>query len=178
LPLEINTAAREFVERRYGELALEGRVSSAEMNDARLKMARMPAGAEMIENPVGAAPAMLLQVGASRIVSLPGVPSELKAIVEGPLQSVLSQIFGRGSYRERELLVECNDESALAPVLRKVASANPEVYIKSRASHFGRDVRFRILISATARSAEQADALIEAASNDLTRSLREAGLSD
>jgi molybdenum cofactor synthesis domain-containing protein len=178
LQIEINPVARDFVERRYQELAREGRVASAEITESRMKMARLPAGAEMIENPVGAAPAMLLKIGDSRIVSLPGVPAELKAIVEGPLQRLLGEVFGRGSYREREVVVECNDESVLAPALRKVAAAHPDVYVKSRASHFGRDVRFRILISASATSAEQADVLIHSASDDLALALREAGISD
>jgi len=112
----------------------------------------------------------------ARIVALPGVPAELKAIVEGPLQSLLKELFGRGSYREREVVVECGDESRLAPALREVVAAHPEVYIKSRASHFGRDVTFRITLSATAESAEAADRLILAASDDLARTFAEAGI--
>ena len=176
LQLDINATARDFVERRYRELAREGRVASGAMNDARLKMARMPEGASAIENPVGAAPASLLRVRNSRIVSLPGVPAELKSIVEGPLQSLLGEVFGRGSYREREITVECNDESSLAPALRKVAAAHPEVYIKSRASEFGRDVRFRILISASATTASEAEAYLQLARDDLMVALREAGI--
>jgi molybdenum cofactor synthesis domain-containing protein len=178
LQLEVNAAARDFVERRYRELAEEGRVASGVMNDARLKMARMPEGASVIENPLGAAPAMSLRVRNSRIVSLPGVPAELKSIVEGPLQSLLGEVFGRGSYRERELTVECNDESVLAPALRKVAAAHPEVYIKSRASRFGRDVRFRILISASAATASEAEALLQLASDDLRLAMREEGINN
>jgi molybdopterin-biosynthesis enzyme MoeA-like protein len=146
------------------------------MNEARLKMARLPEGSRVIENPVGAAPAALIEINDSRIVALPGVPAELKAIIEGPLQSLFAEVFGRGSYREREMTVECGDESALAPALRQVASAHPDVYIKSRASHFGPDVKFRILISASATSAEEADRLIESAASDLTRALSDVGI--
>ncbi|HXG64602.1 MAG TPA: competence/damage-inducible protein A, partial [Blastocatellia bacterium] len=117
--LILHPAARDFVERKYRDLAAAGHVASAEMNEARLKMARLPEGAKMIENPVGAAPAVVIEAQSSRIVSLPGVPKELKAIVEGPLQSFLQEVFGQGSFRERELMVECGDESALAPVLRR-----------------------------------------------------------
>ena len=174
--IEVNAVAREFVERRYRELASQGYVSSADMSDARLKMAHLPEGARPIENPVGAAPAVLVEVGQSRIVSLPGVPAELKAIVEGPLQSMLAGVFGRGAYRESELTVDCGDESQLAPALRRVASLHPEVYIKSRASRFGPNVRFRILISASATSAEKADQMITSAAADLTRTLVDAGI--
>jgi len=176
--LEVNASAQEFVERRYRELASQGYVSSAEMSEARLKMARLPEGARAVENPVGAAPAVVVEVDDARIVSLPGVPAELKAIVEGPLQDLLARTFGRGSYREREITVGCGDESELAPALRRVAFLHPEVYIKSRASRFGPDVLFRIVISASAASAEEASRLIASAASDLTRTLGDAGIQE
>jgi nicotinamide-nucleotide amidase len=174
--LEIHPEARAFVERRYAELAAQGHVGSAAMTEARLKMARLPEGARIVDNPIGAAPAVSLMAGAARLVALPGVPSELKAIVEGPLQPLLKELFGRGSYRECEVLVECGDESRLAPALRQVVAAHPEVYIKSRASHFGREVIFRITLSASAESGEAAHRMIEVARADLSRSFEQAGI--
>jgi nicotinamide-nucleotide amidase len=174
--LEMNPAARLFIERRYGELAKDGYVASAVMTESRLKMARLPERAAVIENPLGAAPAVTLAAAGTRIVSLPGVPAELKSIIEGPLQTLLNEVFGRGSYREQEMTVDCGDESVLAPTLRQVTAAHPDVYIKSRANHFGRDVMFRILISASATSAEEADRMIERASADLTRAFQNAGI--
>lgn len=176
--LNIDEAAREFVERRYRNLAAQCYVASAEMSESRLKMARLPSGGRAIENPIGAAPGVVVEVNNTRIVSLPGVPAELKAIVEGPLQSLFAEVFGRGSYREREITVGCGDESVLAPALRAVVALHPDVYIKSRASRFGRNVRFRILISASAASPEKADLMIENAVSDLTRALGDAGIWD
>jgi molybdenum cofactor synthesis domain-containing protein len=176
LRIELNETARQLVESRYRQLALQGYVSSAEMSEPRLKMARLPHGACPIENPVGAAPAVVVETAAARIVSLPGVPAELRGIVEGPLQPLLTEVFGRGSYREQQITVECGDESELAPALRKVASAHPEVYIKSRASHFGSEVKFRILISASGANGEETRQMIEGAATDLTRVLRDAGI--
>jgi molybdenum cofactor synthesis domain-containing protein len=175
-PITLNLDAKNFVERKYRDLAEAGYVTTSEMTEARLKMARLPEGSVLIENPVGAAPAVSLKSGDSRIICLPGVPSELKAIVEGPLHSLLDEVFGLGSYRELEILVECGDESQLAPSLRQAASAHPDVYIKSRASGFGPDVKFRIMFSATARSAEVAESKIREATNDLIRVLGEAGI--
>jgi molybdenum cofactor synthesis domain-containing protein len=166
-PLQVDPRAARLVEEKYRELAARGYVQSAGMTESRLKMATLPEGARAMANPVGAAPAALIELGNSRIVSLPGVPAELKAIVEGPLQEFLAKVFGKGSYRERELLVDCGDESQLAPALRQVSTANPDVYVKSRASGFGPDVKFRILISASAASAEEAEAKIQRASEDL-----------
>ena len=144
--LELDPDAQSFVARRYRELAQQGFVSTAEMNEARLKMARLPKGAQMVENRVGAAPAVKLDVNDTCIISLPGVPAELKAIVEGPLQSLLAGFFSEGSYHELEMIVGCGDESVIAPVLKQVAQRHPDVYLKSRANRFGPDARFRIVI--------------------------------
>jgi molybdenum cofactor synthesis domain-containing protein len=174
--LELNGAAQQSVEQRYRDLASRGHVAGAEMSEARLKMAYLPEGARPIVNPIGAAPAVVIEVEANRIVSLPGVPAELKAIVEGPLQTLLAELFGRGSYREREITVACGDESQLAPALRQVASMNPEVYLKSRPSHFGPDVKFRILISSSGATAGEAEYLINIAESDLIRLLGNSGI--
>ena len=171
--MEVNSEARELIEARYRELASRGYVPSPQMNEARLKMARVPEGARVVGNTVGVAPCVVVEEKGCRIISLPGVPSELKGIVEGPLQGLLREMFGRGSYREREVLVDCGDESLLAPALRRVASAHPDVYIKSRASGFDRDLKFRILISASATSAEEAEAMLERARQTLTLALRD-----
>jgi molybdenum cofactor synthesis domain-containing protein len=176
--LALDSAAQAFVERRYRELASQGYVSSAEMSEPRLKMAHLPEGARAIDNPVGAAPAVVVERNDAHIVSLPGVPAELEAIVEGPLQGLLAQIFGRGSYRERAITVRSGDESVLAPALRKVGWLHPEVYIKSRASRFGHDVWFRIVISASAGSSEEADRIISEAASDLSRTLADAGIQE
>ena len=174
--LELNATAQQFVERRYRELASQGYVSNAEMTESRLKMAWLPEGARPIENPIGAAPAVVLETDPTFIISLPGVPAELKAIVEGPLQYLLVEVFGRRAYREREIFVECGDESQLAPLLREVVSSHPDVYIKSRASRFGPDVKFRILIATSGASVEQAEHSIESVATDLSRSLEKHGI--
>jgi molybdopterin-biosynthesis enzyme MoeA-like protein len=174
--LSIDPVAREFVEARYKELALRRYVSSDEMSESRLKMALLPEGAKPIRNPVGAAPAVIVRVSESHIISLPGVPAELKGLIEGPLQERLAEILGRGSYLERELIVESGDESELAPALKEIASLHPDVYLKSRASHFGTDVKFRVLISASAGSDVEAQQIVERAAADLMSALAHSGI--
>jgi len=175
-PLSLNSDAQAFVERKYRDLASAGFVATSEMSEARLKMARLPEGSAVIENPIGAAPSVLTRCGGVKIVSLPGVPAELKSIVEGPLQPLLSEVFGLGSYREVEVVAVCGDESQLAPLLRQAVAAHPDVYIKSRASGFGPEVKFRILFSATARTVADAEANIQAALKDLTSVLGKSGI--
>src|SRR5256714_9022205 len=93
-PLEINTTARAFVERRYAELAAQGDVSSAAMTEARLKMARLPAGARIIDNPLGAAPAGVVLGGAGRRSVAPrGAPGGLRDRRGAPPPPVLKTVL-------------------------------------------------------------------------------------
>jgi len=57
------------------------------------RMARVPAGAEALPNPVGAAPGIWLEDAGGTVVVLPGVPGEMKAIAAA---SVLPRLAGRG----------------------------------------------------------------------------------
>ena len=176
LDLSVDETARQFVARRYAELAAAGHVSTAEMNESRLKMAKLPRGAMVIENPVGTAPATQVRVNESRIVSLPGVPAELRGIVEGPLRPILAEVFGSGSYVEQEIFAESGDESMLAPALRRASRLHPKVYIKSHARGFGPEAKFRITFSASGATDREAEELIELARADVGRLLQEAGI--
>jgi nicotinamide-nucleotide amidase len=161
-PLDRNETAYSWLEERYSELAASGFVASAEMNQARIKMAILPTGALPIKNPVGAAPAIEVVYKNTTIICLPGVPGELKGIVTGPLQPRLAELFGAGSYQERELWVGCGDESILAPILREIIAAHPSVYIKSKANKFGPELRFKIKLHARGDSLTISKALDEA----------------
>jgi hypothetical protein len=96
-------------------------------------LAHLPEGAYPLDNPIGAAPGVVLDLESSTIICLPGVPAELKGIVEGPLQPLLRRLFGERVFIERLVIVNCTDESILAPALRTVAERHPDVYVKSRA---------------------------------------------
>jgi nicotinamide-nucleotide amidase len=147
-PLELHPEAERMVSEKYAEFAARGFVPFAEMNASRRKMALLPRGSEPVVNPVGGAPGVLLRVGGTAIVSLPGVPEELVAIVEESLDELFAELFGRAHYDERALIVDLQDESAIADVLEAVDIANPEVYVKSRARVMGPHRKIRITLSA------------------------------
>lgn len=176
LSLEEHPDALRIVERRYRELYEQGRVDSPDLTEARRKMARLPRGALALDNRVGTAPGALIRRGKSTIVALPGVPSEMKEIWENALRPHLERIFGRGFYLEKTLVVEINDESRLAPILREYQNAWPQVYIKSRPKGF--DEGLRILIT-LAMSGERSDVetTVGRLIRELTDRLRREGLS-
>jgi len=175
-PLGVNLGALKMVKRRYDELAQEGYVTDSTLTPSRRKMAHLPQGATPVFNPVGTAPACAFCVEDTTLISLPGVPEELMAIWEGPLQFLLREIFEEGYYQEKMVFVGCQDESLLAPILNKVAGAHPQVYIKSRAKKFGPEVKIKITLSSAGKDREEVEGIINEALKDLTRSLGPLGL--
>lgn len=176
-PLRLHPQALALVQQRYELFAREGAVNDPTITPEREKMAHLPEGACPLDNPVGAAPGVVLDLESSTIICLPGVPTELKGIVEGPLQPLLRHLFGDHVFIERLVTVNCTDESILAPVLRTVAERHPDVYIKSRAQRFGPDATFRITLSTTAHARAIAEQRVAAAIQELEQTLSAAGIS-
>ena len=136
--LVLNPDAFVMVKTRYS--AIE---ASTGLTRFRRKMATLPEGAEPLPNPVGTAPGVTVKVGTTRIVSLPGVPSEMKAIFTASVISML-----RASKREAPEEVSIGlvgiIESALAPALDRTRKAFPGLYFKSHPR--GREGGIRSLI--------------------------------
>jgi len=175
VPLELHAGAERLVREAYARFAAAGLVPFAELNEARRKMARLPQGAEPVLNPVGGAPGGAVRHGATTFVSLPGVPEELAGIVEQSLEPVFGRIFHAGHYEERTLVVDLQDESAIADILGSVEAAHPEVYVKSRAKVMGPAVRLRITLSARGDDAATVDALLRAPAAELLERVAAAG---
>ena len=100
---------REF----YRKLYEEGYIDDPELNEGRRKMAYLPEGAEPLENSEGAAPGAYIEHGGVKIFVLPGMPREMKAMLE---KEVLPRL-GERKFIQRKLLAEITDESKLAPLL-------------------------------------------------------------
>jgi molybdenum cofactor synthesis domain-containing protein len=173
--LGLHAEAERMVAERYAEFHARGDVPFAELNEARRKMARLPAGAQPADNPIGGAPAVVLEVGGTTIVSLPGVPGELRAIVRDSLDDLFARVFGVAHYEERALVVELQDESAIADLLRAAAAAHPAVYVKSRAKVIGSTPAIRITLSARGPDAPTVGGLLEAAAADVAGGVTAAG---
>ncbi|MCA1834320.1 MAG: competence/damage-inducible protein A [Actinobacteria bacterium] len=176
LVCEPHAAAEEIVRRRYAELAADGTVTGADLNEARIRMSLLPRGAIALDNHVGAAPGVLVRVGSTVIVCLPGVPPELFWIFDNSLAPFLDEILGPGGFSEWTAAASTKDESHIADTLRAVQSRHLGVYVKSRAKSFAEDGTVRVTITATAASNEEAEWLLSEARKDLKSSLRTAGV--
>lgn len=91
----IDEAARSWMEERYAK-------ANFRITPNNLRQVRVPDGARVLGNPVGAAPGFEVSIGGVPVVCMPGVPREMHAIFEGPLTERLVELReARGENVER-----------------------------------------------------------------------------
>jgi len=94
----------------------------------REKMAYLPEGANYIENPVGIAPGVVVNIGTCRIILLPGVPHEMEAL----MGLAKDQYLYGGVYCEKSVIIENMMESTIAPLITAIMKKHDgAVYIKT-----------------------------------------------
>ena len=126
--LKLNQEALRLVRDRYKEMSVPKRLR---LTKPRVKMAILPEGSSPIRNPVGTAPGVLVEFGNAKLISLPGVPKELKAIFEKSVAEKIREKSGNLAFYESSMIVRGIVESALAPLIDRVMLGNPRVYVKS-----------------------------------------------
>lgn len=137
-PLKVNSVAAKMIEERYQQYLKEGRVEEKiELTPPRMKMATLPAKAEPLHNSVGTAPGVLLKNEATKIIALPGVPTEMEAIFDESIQPMLRQMAGNVTFYETSITVIGVMESDIAPLIDRTMQDNPYIYIKSHPSRTG-----------------------------------------
>lgn len=171
VPLLLHEQAVRMISQRYDELTAQGVLTRGGLNPAREKMAWLPEGAEPVHNPVGTAPGVLLRSGQTCIVSLPGVPSELKGIFGSSLQPFLLETFRGGSSVHCTITVDCNDESIMEPVLSRIVIDHPAIYIKSLARTLGEAREIDIILTSVGDDLPTLDSLVRAALVELQQGL-------
>jgi molybdenum cofactor synthesis domain-containing protein len=176
LPLRLHEEALRMVKEQYDRFHAMGIMAQGGLNPGREKMAWLPEGGLPLYNPGGTAPGVLLRVGRTSIISLPGVPSELKGIIEASLQDFLDLTFGAGGSLSRTLRVRCNDESILEPVLGRVVPRHPRVYIKSLATTVGESPELDITLTVTGGGEGGRQGLLDAAYAELCEGLAGCGI--
>jgi nicotinamide-nucleotide amidase len=138
--LVLNHEAFELLRRRY----LERFGPNVKLTPPRLKMARFPAGAKPLPNPVGTAPAPCLVVRGTTMIALPGVPKEMRAIFKGSIVPMIERLGGQHHFYEHSLLLQGIPESSLSPKIDEVMKKHPRVFIKSHPRGVEKDGSARI----------------------------------
>lgn len=150
--VDVRDDARAILEAYY-------RTTGRELTEARLRMARIPEGAELIENPVSHAPGFRL--GNTYVMA--GVPEIFRAMLE----SVVPGLAGGPPILSHTFQVEA-PEGDVAPPLRALAERHPGVSMGSY-PYFRTRPGANLVLRSTDASA------LEVAAGELRAALSEAG---
>ncbi|MBZ0122287.1 MAG: competence/damage-inducible protein A [Roseovarius sp.] len=115
VPIGVRDDARALLEAHYAR-------NGQQLNEARLRMARIPEGATLIDNPISAAPGFSLK----NVHVLAGVP----AIFEAMLQSLLPRLTGGAPVLSQALTVMRPEGDVAAP-LGDLAARYPDLSMGS-----------------------------------------------
>lgn len=129
-PLVVHEEAFRRLERYYS-------TQQRSFNEARQRMARVPEGADLIENPVSIAPGFRLE----NVHVLAGIPDVMHAMFE----SLRPGLVGGAPLRSRTLGVSAG-EGDLAEGLGALQAAHPEVSIGSYPAMTPEGLRVRIVM--------------------------------
>jgi nicotinamide-nucleotide amidase len=133
------------------------------------RQAFVPQGAIAIENPVGTAPAFILETEKNAFIALPGVPREMEHLMEYAVIPYLRERFGlQGMIKSRILRTAGAGESAIDQQIADLETlSNPTVGLSAHAGAV--DIR----ITAKAETEAEANQLIQPIENDLRQRLGE-----
>lgn len=121
------------------------------------QQALIPAGAEIVPNPVGTAPGFRLEKDSCTLFALPGVPREMKRLMQDTVLPFLqARTQGKGVIRTRTLRTIGIGESTIDHEIRDLmASPNPTVGL---AAHTGQaDIR----LTARSETATEAETMLD-----------------
>ncbi|MBP3371251.1 MAG: competence/damage-inducible protein A [Clostridia bacterium] len=148
LPMEQDVIAAEMIRARYSK-------TGKQMPDNALKQAYVPQGSVVFQNSCGTAPGSATQKGDKTIIVMPGPPHEMHAMFEESVQPYLLH-EDMETIHSRTLRIFGVGEPVLEEKIRDllIVQTNPTIGIYVG---FG---EARIRISAKAKNADEAEALI------------------
>jgi nicotinamide-nucleotide amidase len=151
------------------KIATMFRARVRDMPQNNLRQADIPAGGSAIENPIGTAPGLLCEIGDKVVYAVPGVPYEMKLMVDEHVIPDLLRRSGEASaIVSRSLKTWGTSESALAEQVAHRLDAldarggNPTIAFLARGIE-GLVVR----VTAKAASRAEAQALVDAEEKEL-----------
>lgn len=172
--LILNSSAVRMIKDSY-----KNRGQDVKLTNARLKMAMIPEGSLPVPNPVGNAPAVEIKSKKTRIVCLPGVPLEMKAIFSASILGRIKTEVGKFIARQNYYYVEGVGEATLARTLSKVVKKFPPevLYLKTHPQgHIRKNIPvMRIQIISKGNRRADVEKVLEKVSKDLILQVKEKG---
>ena len=156
----------EYMKRR-GETARE------ELNPNLVRMATAPTTARCLVNPVGWAPCVVLDIGETTFLALPGPPREMEAVF---MRHVVPYISDRYEIRAATQRVLINThESSVAPYFEELKAEFPGSYMKGYIAMTSNPGWLPVDIVATGSTAQEAHQTLQAIIDALRKKLEQIG---
>ncbi len=124
--------------------------------------ALQPQGADLLDNPIGSAPGILFQEADRCFIALPGVPSEMEAIVSQSVLPYLRKRQGRGHIEIRRLRTTGITESELSEAITDLEPTQDHFRLGYLPGHQGVDLRLVCRANEEAEAKAEVDKLTEA----------------
>lgn len=149
-PLRVDAGALETLKARFARFG-------SQMTENNLQQALIPIGATLIANPVGTAPGFIVETEQGTVIALPGVPREMKHLMqETVLPYLRERMDNQGIIRRRVLRMIGIGESTIDDRLQDLMTlSNPTVGLAAHTAQC--DVR----ITARAATAAEADSMLD-----------------
>jgi nicotinamide-nucleotide amidase len=163
LPLERRAEIEEYLREKFRRM-------DRDMPESNLVQADVPRGARYILPERGTAPGLALEVDGRRVYVVPGVPAEMREMMEGTILPELREATAPSTLVSRVLRVTGIPEAGVGELLDDVfrGSGNPSLAFLASAG----EVRLRITAKAGTR--EGAEALIEPMEKEIRERLGDA----
>ncbi len=165
--LNVPLVFKEFLLREIEEIF---KSRGFRMTENNRRQAYLPEGAVPVSNPVGTAPAFYCRTDEGRvIVCLPGVPRELKYLLEKQVLSSLREMFGlSGTIKRTRILKVCGlGESGVDQQIGDLMKTEGNPFVGVLAS----PGMIRILITAEGHEASEVNDRIAGVENEIRRRL-------
>lgn len=173
--LVVSEEALCMVKQKVKTYVEEGKIKCFKWSPYMTKMAKIPEGAKPLGNPVGTAPAVLMNHLETVLISLPGVPEEMKEIFQESVAPLLKKTAGNRTFSESNLRISDIGESEIAPIIVQVMDDNPGVYVKSCVKESKNTLKIELHISTRANSFKAAEDRVNRARDQISELIRTKG---
>jgi molybdenum cofactor synthesis domain-containing protein len=168
--LKVNELAVAMITKSYKHRNLK-----VKLTGSILKMATIPVHSVPVYNPLGTAPAILIHVNKLELISLPGVPSEMKMIFEKKILNQIKTKIGIFKIQEVNYYVYGITESMLSATLtRIVKSYGPHsLYLKTHPQGYANNVpHMRVQIVSKGTKTNQVKTNLSNVSKEIIRVIK------
>jgi nicotinamide-nucleotide amidase len=129
----------------------------------------LSSGCQVVPNPIGSAPGLIVEAGGRWIIAMPGVPREMKRMCEDAIFSWIAEKAGKVVIKSKVLKVCGMGESMVANELQEIVDplTNPTIAFLARPNEVS------VRITAKASDSDEASRMITVVADQIKEKLRE-----